>query len=734
MSILSIDFGNSFIRLSSSSQGVIKIIADNGNYLINNCITFKDYRLFGVEAFNNYNLSLTISDLKRIIGLNSDDIKKIPYINTNLDSSNSFKLCFNNQDYYLSIEHLIGSILNYYTKKNNFTKVSLSVPDYFDEKKRQLLLNSCKVFNIDIFSLVNESESISLDYGFYKIFRQEFKNEEKVLFISLNQSNLHLFLSSFDNNNINIIDSVNNIDLGGIKINEILISFMLSEISDYFSTDISINKKSLLKIVKECEKMKKILSANNEYNFYLESLYDDEDYSKNITKLMFEAMLSIYFDEFKDFLSEFINKQLQNGHQINKIELLGGNIRIPKFKNIISEISTLNYDSTLNFDQTICKGMVLYNSILNKSNTLNYFNLIYKNNDKIEIEINNNNKKILIFDSNIVLPKSTKITLNYQNDYKINVLKNGQLIKYLKFSVSNHKEYEKIIIFFNFNKSRLLKITKVKILKKNLSKNINDRDDNKLANDISLNKENKTNDNSKDNNLEKISKSQNINLTENIKEVSDTIIDPENTYCSENIDKPDISEPLENNGPVESNDAVENTDKAENNDQAKPTEKAETNNKSETTKSEESDGPVESNGSEESNDPEKRNKVSENTKSDGDGAVEVENKKETEIIEVFPDIFDSLEISKNELDRIFTLERQLNLIDQQKINLNETINKLESLFFNSEHLHDKIIEEKDIFIKDKVISIVNQTEDHNNNVDELNSLYYKYKDLINKIK
>lgn len=671
MSVLCIDFGNSFIKLSKSENGIINVLTDNGSYLINNCLTFKDYRLHGVNAINNNNFFSTIGDLKRMIGLEYNDIKKIPYINNNIDQENNFNIKINKHNFDVSIIHLVGMIIDYHCNKNKIKKISISVPDNFNQAQRQILVNCCKIFNIDIFSLVNESEAISLDYGFYKIYRQEFNNDEKVLFINLNQSNLHIFLSVYNQNSINILNSVNNNDLGGCKINEILISFMISEINEYFSVDISNNKKSLLKIIKECEKMKKILSANNEYTFYIESLHNEEDYSKNITKSMFESMLSIYFDQFNQQIVDFITQQFDNGINIDKIELLGGNSRIPKIKNIISSLSISKIESTLNFDQTVCKGMVLYNSILNKSNTLKDFNLVIKSQEKIEIEINNNQKKILIFDSDIILPKTSKITLNYQRDYNINIYNNGQLIKNLTFFVSEYKEYEKIIIFFNFSKDKLLKINKVKIIR-------------------------------------------NCNNTELDQINKDSILTPK-SEASDYIDLIDEQADLINNSK-----STENEPNSFDNSELEQKQK--------------SDNPLNYDDS---------SKIQKDKLHDDDNnndQIEYSNNSnldksinKTKTIQIFPNIIDSLEITKDQLDKFKDLEEKLRINDEMIINFNEIMNKLESLHFNSQHLYDKIIDEPGIILRDKVISIIDQ--DLNiDSLEKLKQIYYQFKDLINKVK
>jgi heat shock protein 4 len=59
--------------------------------------------------------------------------------------------------------------------KNNLEckEMVISVPNYFTQQERLALLDACKVSEIKVQRLLNESAAIALQYGLYR--RSEFK-------------------------------------------------------------------------------------------------------------------------------------------------------------------------------------------------------------------------------------------------------------------------------------------------------------------------------------------------------------------------------------------------------------------------------------------------------------------------------------------------------------------------------------------------------------------------------
>lgn len=99
------------------------------------------------------------------------------------------------------------------------------------------------------------------------------------------------------------------------------------------------NKKIQIRIQDSIEKTRKVLSSITDANIDIECLYEEEDFSSNLTREEFEKMIE---GEFLDVLKNELQKSfkyLQNKKiKFDDIEILGGGVRIPIVKDLIQKI------------------------------------------------------------------------------------------------------------------------------------------------------------------------------------------------------------------------------------------------------------------------------------------------------------------------------------------------------------------------------------------------------------
>lgn len=74
--------------------------------------------------------------------------------------------------------------------------IVLSVPGYYTEFERKALLDACKVAEISVARLFNETSAITLSYGIFR--KAELSTTPRnVVFVDLGHSKLSVFCSSF---------------------------------------------------------------------------------------------------------------------------------------------------------------------------------------------------------------------------------------------------------------------------------------------------------------------------------------------------------------------------------------------------------------------------------------------------------------------------------------------------------------------------------------------------------
>jgi len=82
--------------------------------------------------------------------------------------------------------------------------IVLSVPSYFTEKERKALLDACKVADVSVSRLFNETSAVALSYGIFR--RSELSTTPKnVVFVDLGHSKLSVFCASFTKSGCKIL-------------------------------------------------------------------------------------------------------------------------------------------------------------------------------------------------------------------------------------------------------------------------------------------------------------------------------------------------------------------------------------------------------------------------------------------------------------------------------------------------------------------------------------------------
>merc|ERR1719335_1195900 len=119
--------------------------------------------------------------------------------------------------------------------------------------------------------------------------------------------------------------------------NECLMREFSAQFEKKFGCNPLSNKKAMLKLEDSVEKCKKILSANAEAGLNCECLMEDNDFSSNMTRELFEKMCEPMMDKVKGVLSRAIAKAGLPLTQIDFVEVVGGASRVPWVKRMCSE-------------------------------------------------------------------------------------------------------------------------------------------------------------------------------------------------------------------------------------------------------------------------------------------------------------------------------------------------------------------------------------------------------------
>merc|ERR1712166_1515793 len=107
--------------------------------------------------------------------------------------------------------------------------------------------------------------------------------------------------------------------------------------------DVRTNHRSMAKLRKSAEKVKKVLSANKQYPITIESLCDEMDFrGTSVTREQFETLSKDLFDRVLGPVERALEMANRTIDQISQVEIIGGGVRVPKVQELLSTFFQLD--------------------------------------------------------------------------------------------------------------------------------------------------------------------------------------------------------------------------------------------------------------------------------------------------------------------------------------------------------------------------------------------------------
>lgn len=153
--------------------------------------------------------------------------------------------------------------------------------------------------------------------------------------------------------------------LGGEDIDTRIVNYVLEEFKRKNKVDLSDNKKALRRIRSAAERAKRSLSGQTQANIEIDSLYEGNDFSVNLTRAKFESLCSDIFLKTLEPVDRVLKDSKISKGEINDIVLVGGSTRIPKVQELLTNFfNGKELCRKINPDEAIAYGAAVQAAIL----------------------------------------------------------------------------------------------------------------------------------------------------------------------------------------------------------------------------------------------------------------------------------------------------------------------------------------------------------------------------------
>ncbi|XP_044176399.1 97 kDa heat shock protein-like isoform X1 [Acropora millepora] len=381
MSVVGFDVGNESCFIAVARGGGIETIANEYSDRRTPSVVSLGERSRGIGTDGKnqmiFNLKNTVSQFKRLIGRKfSDPIvaeerkRQTCVLVEQPGNSIGAKVRYLGKEEVFSPEQIMGMLmtkLKVISEAELSTKVTdcvVSVPSYYAERQRRAMLDAVAMAGLNCLRLMNDTTAVALAYGIYK---QDLPTEKPriVVFVDMGHSSLQVSACAFVKGQLKVLATVADPNLGGRNFDEVLKDHFTEEIKQRYKLDVASNVKAGIRLIRECEKLKKLMSANSQdIPLNIECLMEDRDVTGKMKRSDFEEKIQSLLQRVESTLQSLIQKAGLKVSDVEAVEIVGGSTRVPIVKDIIKKIFDKEISTTLNADEAVARGCALQCAIL----------------------------------------------------------------------------------------------------------------------------------------------------------------------------------------------------------------------------------------------------------------------------------------------------------------------------------------------------------------------------------
>ncbi|XP_043077133.1 heat shock 70 kDa protein 4a [Puntigrus tetrazona] len=253
----------------------------------------------------------------------------------------------------------------------------ISVPSFFTDAERRSVMDAAQIAGLNCLRLMNDTTAVALAYGIYK---QDLPAPEEkpriVVFVDVGHAGYQVSVCAFNKGKLKVLGSAFDPELGGKDFDEVLVKYFCEEFAQKYKLDVRSKPRALVRLYQECEKLKKLMSANSsDLPLNIECFMNDIDVSSHLNRAKFEEFCSELLAKVEAPLRSIMEQTRLKKDDIYAVEIIGGASRIPAIKERISKFFGKELSTTLNADEAVARGCALQCAILSPAFKVREFSI-----------------------------------------------------------------------------------------------------------------------------------------------------------------------------------------------------------------------------------------------------------------------------------------------------------------------------------------------------------------------
>ncbi|GFR62018.1 hypoxia up-regulated protein 1, partial [Elysia marginata] len=417
VAVMSIDLGGEFMKIAIVKPGVPMEIVLNkeSSRKTPTLVAFRDgERQFGNEAQSTAVKfpAKAFAYLPLIVGKQYDDPQvalfreRFPYYKMEKDEERSTVLFRTDNDSVYSVEELLAMILEKAKEyaqdfaEQDIKDAVITVPSFFNQAERRSVMAAAKMVGINVLQLMSDNAAVALNYGVFR--RNNFNTTmQYYMFYDMGSTSTTATIVGYNvvktkegtrvesNPQVTIKGVGFDRTLGGLEISLRLRKFLAKAFNDQKKTTLQVeeNPRAMAKLLKEAERVKKVLSANVDHTAQVEGLLDEKDFRSPVTRAELEHLSEDLFERVTKPIDEALKASEITLPEISEVILMGGATRMPKVQEtLVKYLGRSDLGKSINTDEAAAMGSVYQAAYLGKGFKVKKFGVREANIYPINVE------------------------------------------------------------------------------------------------------------------------------------------------------------------------------------------------------------------------------------------------------------------------------------------------------------------------------------------------------------
>ena len=337
-----IDLGTTHSLIAERVNNKITIFEDNGSSLIPSIVSEVEGNLvIGQKHHNN-----SISSIKRLIGLNSDEALKIDFGELLIDSSLDMPTVKLGEKKYNAIElssKILSHLCSIAHNDKSVESAVITVPAYFNDMQRQATKLAAEMADIEVLRLISEPTAAAIAYGIQDNQRGNF------IIYDLGGGTFDVSVLTIDKGIFKVLSTKGDTHLGGDDIDRLLVEYICTRYEKLLNL-------STIDLYKLARSLKHQLSQKN--------IATEDNHNVSVSIDDFNNIINPLIEKTINIITEALNESSLSIDQINNIILVGGSSRLKLVKEKLNKKYNINILDHLNPDTVVAEGAAIQAEIL----------------------------------------------------------------------------------------------------------------------------------------------------------------------------------------------------------------------------------------------------------------------------------------------------------------------------------------------------------------------------------